>query len=49
MLDAIEEENEELVRMLVEAGADVDMPGWLDETPLHAAIERGNVEIAGSP
>ena len=43
--DAIEEEDEELVRMLVEAGADVDMPGWMDETPLHAAIEKGNVEI----
>ncbi len=43
--DAIEEEDEELVRMLVEAGADVDVPGWMDETPLHAAIEKGNVEI----
>ena len=43
--DAIEEGNEELVRMLVEAGADVDAPGWMDETPLHAAIEKGNIEI----
>ena len=43
--DAIEEGDEELVRMLVEAGADVDVAGWMEETPLHAAIEKGNVEI----
>ena len=35
----------EIVRILVEGGADVNKPGSFDNTPLHEAVERGHAEI----
>ena len=43
--DAIEEGDADLVRALVEAGADINKEGFMSATPLHDAIEKGNAEI----
>jgi ankyrin repeat protein len=35
----------EAVRLLIDAGADVNARGEMDETPLHIAVHHGNVQM----
>jgi ankyrin repeat protein len=43
---AISLDNTELVKLLIDRGADVKAKSDLGSTPLHSAAERGNLEIA---
>ena len=46
LFDALEQGDHELVRLLVEAGADVNAAeGFGGNTPLHEAVEQGDVEM----
>lgn len=43
--EAVESGNADLVRLLVEGGADVDATGSFGDTPLHVAVDGSYVEI----
>ena len=46
LFTAIENDDVEIVRLLIEAGTDVNAPaGFGGNTPLHVAVEQGNGEI----
>lgn len=42
---AVEAGNSSIVRMLLDSGADPDLPAKLGETPLMCAVSRGDIEI----